>query len=98
MTATTASATELAANRRDIRPGRILTWTLLFIGGLIMVTPLLFMFSTSLKTSGQSLWPSISGTCFSTRATRVPGSSAPAASAGRGRAASASDRLAASAG
>ena len=53
MTATTASATELAANRRDIRPGRILTWTLLFIGGLIMVTPLLFMFSTSLKTSGQ---------------------------------------------
>lgn len=36
-----------------IRPGRILTWTLLFIGGLIMITPLVYMFSTSLKTSGQ---------------------------------------------
>ncbi|MBW7921100.1 MAG: carbohydrate ABC transporter permease [Rubellimicrobium sp.] len=36
-----------------IRPGRILTWTLVFIGGVIMVTPILFMFSTSLKTSGQ---------------------------------------------
>ncbi|QDL94939.1 carbohydrate ABC transporter permease (plasmid) [Paroceanicella profunda] len=36
-----------------IRPGRILAWTVLFIGGLIMITPLLFMFSTSLKTAGQ---------------------------------------------
>ena len=44
---------ELAANRRDIRPGRIIAWTLLFIGGLIMVTPLLYMFSTSLKSAGQ---------------------------------------------
>lgn len=50
---TMASTKELAANRRDIRPGRIITWTLLLIGGLIMITPLLFMFSTSLKTSGQ---------------------------------------------
>lgn len=38
---------------RNLRPGRIVTWTLLFIGGLIMVTPLAFMFSTSLKTAGQ---------------------------------------------
>lgn len=37
----------------NIKPGRIITWTLLFIGGLIMVTPLAFMFSTSLKTSSQ---------------------------------------------
>jgi len=37
----------------NIRPGRIVAWTLLLIGGLIMVTPLLFMFSTSLKTAGQ---------------------------------------------
>ena len=37
----------------SIRPGRIIAWTLLLIGGLIMVTPLLFMFSTSLKTAGQ---------------------------------------------
>jgi multiple sugar transport system permease protein len=49
MTATN-STTELSANRRDIRPGRIVAWTLLLIGGLIMITPLLFMFSTSLKT------------------------------------------------
>ncbi|MDT1062385.1 carbohydrate ABC transporter permease [Paracoccus sp. CPCC 101403] len=36
-----------------IRPGAVLAWTVLFIGGVLMVTPLLFMFSTSLKTSGQ---------------------------------------------
>lgn len=36
-----------------VSPGQIVTWTVLFIGGVIMVTPLLFMFSTSLKTSGQ---------------------------------------------
>ncbi|WP_332711346.1 carbohydrate ABC transporter permease [Pelagibacterium mangrovi] len=51
MTAT--ASTELAANSARIRPGRVIAWTLLFIGGLIMVTPLLYMFSTSLKTSGQ---------------------------------------------
>ncbi|WP_246473008.1 carbohydrate ABC transporter permease [Pelagibacterium limicola] len=44
---------ELAANRRNIRPGRVMVWTLLFIGGVIMVTPLLYMFSTSLKSAGQ---------------------------------------------
>ncbi|MGF9763392.1 carbohydrate ABC transporter permease [Microvirga sp. 0TCS3.31] len=37
----------------NIRPGRILAWTLLFIGGVIMVTPLLFMISTSLKDASQ---------------------------------------------
>ncbi|WP_114943069.1 carbohydrate ABC transporter permease [Microvirga calopogonii] len=36
-----------------IRPGRIVAWTLLFIGGVIMVTPLLFMLSTSLKDASQ---------------------------------------------
>ena len=36
-----------------IRPGAVITWTVLFIGGLLMITPLLFMFSTSLKTAGQ---------------------------------------------
>ena len=36
-----------------IRPGRIVLWTILFIGGLLMITPILFMFSTSLKTAGQ---------------------------------------------
>ncbi|WDR04313.1 carbohydrate ABC transporter permease [Devosia algicola] len=44
---------ELPANRMRIRPGQIITWTLLLLGGLIMVTPLLYMFATSLKTSGQ---------------------------------------------
>lgn len=47
------SGVELAANRKSIRPGRIIAWTILFIGGVIMVTPLLFMFSTSLKSAGQ---------------------------------------------
>ncbi|SEN71443.1 carbohydrate ABC transporter membrane protein 2, CUT1 family [Loktanella fryxellensis] len=36
-----------------IRPGRIVTWTVLSIGGVLMITPILFMFSTSLKTAGQ---------------------------------------------
>jgi multiple sugar transport system permease protein len=47
------SVAELPMNRKAIRPGRIITWTLLLIGGLIMVTPLLYMFSTSLKSSAQ---------------------------------------------
>jgi len=55
MTTLTAprSGVELAANRKSIHPGRVMVWTLLFIGGVIMVTPLLFMFSTSLKSAGQ---------------------------------------------
>ncbi|RXT54599.1 sugar ABC transporter permease [Bosea sp. Tri-44] len=32
-------------------PGRVLVWLLLLAGGLLMLTPLLFMFSTSLKDS-----------------------------------------------
>lgn len=42
-----------ALSHASIRPGRVVAWTLLVIGGLIMVTPLAFMFSTSLKTAGQ---------------------------------------------
>lgn len=53
MSVTAASLSELKANRMAIRPGRIIAWTLLFIGGVVMVSPLLFMFSTSLKTAGQ---------------------------------------------
>ncbi len=30
-------------------PGRIVMWTLLFLGGIVMVTPIVFMISTSLK-------------------------------------------------
>lgn len=44
---------ELRLNKSKIRPGRIIAWTVLFIGGLLMVTPLLYMFSTSLKSAGQ---------------------------------------------
>ncbi|MBP2230920.1 multiple sugar transport system permease protein [Azospirillum agricola] len=35
------------------RPGQVVAWTLLFLGGVVMVTPILFMFSTSLKDSSQ---------------------------------------------
>lgn len=37
----------------QLRPRAIVRWTLLFIGGVLMVTPLLYMFSTSLKTPAQ---------------------------------------------
>ncbi|MBX3530684.1 MAG: carbohydrate ABC transporter permease [Rhizobiaceae bacterium] len=40
-------------NTSGIRPGRIVAWTILLLGGLVMVTPLAFMLSTSLKTAGQ---------------------------------------------
>lgn len=40
-------------HRAGMRPGRIVAWTLLFIGGVIMISPLAFMFSTSLKTADQ---------------------------------------------
>lgn len=55
MTLIDVRAAERAAPLRfsRIRPGAIVRWTILFIGGVIMVTPLLFMFSTSLKTPGQ---------------------------------------------
>lgn len=47
------AASELAMNRKRMRPGRVVAWTLLLIGGLIMITPLFYMFSTSLKSSAQ---------------------------------------------
>ncbi|PRD51770.1 carbohydrate ABC transporter permease [Phyllobacterium myrsinacearum] len=50
---TTALPKPAGLYRANIRPAQILVWTLLLIGGLIMITPLLFMFSTSLKTAGQ---------------------------------------------
>ena len=36
-----------------VRPGRILAFTLLLLGGVVMVTPLLFMLATSLKTGDE---------------------------------------------
>jgi len=49
----TATAQTKSLPFQHLMPGRIITWTLLFIGGLIMITPLAFMFSTSLKTASQ---------------------------------------------
>ena len=40
----------------NINPRRILTWTLIFIGGVIMVTPIIFMISTSLKLVRKSIF------------------------------------------
>jgi multiple sugar transport system permease protein len=49
----TSTAFSQSISMLRIRPGRIVAWTLLFIGGVIMVTPLLFMLSTSLKDASQ---------------------------------------------
>jgi multiple sugar transport system permease protein len=46
-----APAAAGAVRAMRLRPGRIIAWTLLFLGGVVMLTPLLFMFSTSLKYS-----------------------------------------------
>lgn len=35
--------------RLQAYPGRIIAWTLLFLGGIVMMTPLIYMTSTSLK-------------------------------------------------
>ena len=35
--------------RGPANPGRIVVWTLLFLGSIVMVTPFIFMISTSLK-------------------------------------------------
>jgi len=35
------------------RPGRVIAWTLLFVGGIVMITPILFMLSTSMKEGSQ---------------------------------------------
>ena len=45
---TTATATPRFA-LRDIRPGRVIAWTLLFLGGVVMVIPIIYMLLTSLK-------------------------------------------------
>jgi multiple sugar transport system permease protein len=37
--------------RFPARPGRIVLWTVLFLGGIVMVSPIVFMISTSLKYS-----------------------------------------------
>lgn len=51
MTAHSAPAAggDLGQFMRAARPGAVLRWTLLFLGGVVMLTPILFMLSTSLK-------------------------------------------------
>ncbi len=49
----TAAESSRGLSMSRVKPGRIIAWTLLFIGGVIMVTPLLFMLSTSLKDASQ---------------------------------------------
>lgn len=51
MSATTATTSIMPF--ANVRPGRIIAWTLLFIGGLLMITPIVFMFSTSLKPASE---------------------------------------------
>jgi multiple sugar transport system permease protein len=48
-----AATPDRRSPRRSLRPGRIIAWTLLFLGGIVMVTPILFMLSTSLKDASQ---------------------------------------------
>lgn len=42
-----------ALHRPNLRPGRVVAWTLLALGGIAMIMPFLFMISTSLKTPDQ---------------------------------------------
>ena len=42
---------QLIASYSHINPGKIIRWTLLFMGGVVMVMPIVYMLSTSLK------WP-----------------------------------------
>jgi multiple sugar transport system permease protein len=51
--AAVAPAGSATLSMRWPRPGRVIAWTLLFIGGVLMVTPIIFMLSTSLKDSSQ---------------------------------------------
>ena len=37
------------------RPGNVILWSLLFIGGVVMITPIVFMVATSFKT-GQEVY------------------------------------------
>ena len=52
MTATTIASADSPAQRlyrKPIRPGRVVVWTLLMMGGILMVMPFVYMISTSLK-------------------------------------------------
>ncbi len=42
-------ASALAHYRKPVRPGRVVAWTLLMMGGIVMIMPFVYMISTSLK-------------------------------------------------
>ncbi len=48
-----ALAKSVLAKSGRFQPGRIVIWLLLLAGGVLMITPLLFMFSTSLKDASE---------------------------------------------
>jgi multiple sugar transport system permease protein len=48
-----AVSLEHRSPRWFVPPGQIIAWTLLFLGGIVMITPILFMLSTSLKDASQ---------------------------------------------
>jgi len=50
-TSATLEAARAAPYRNRMNPGRIIRWTLLFLGGVVMVMPIVYMLSTSFK------WP-----------------------------------------
>jgi multiple sugar transport system permease protein len=51
--AAAAPAGTATLSMRWPRPGRVIAWTLLFVGGVLMITPIIFMLSTSLKDQSQ---------------------------------------------
>lgn len=53
MTTSTADGAGQSFKFSRIRPGQILIWTLLLLGGFLMIVPILYMFSTSLKSASQ---------------------------------------------
>ena len=47
----TLEITKTTTRFADVDPGKVIRWTLLFLGGVVMIMPIVFMISTSLK------WP-----------------------------------------
>ncbi|MGR3291835.1 MAG: hypothetical protein ACU0C9_11675 [Paracoccaceae bacterium] len=47
----TLDAARPVQHRKQVDPAQIIRWTLLFLGGIVMVMPIVYMLSTSFK------WP-----------------------------------------
>jgi len=48
-----AGTATLRFERRHLEPGRIVTWTCLFLGGVVMILPFVYMLATSLKDNSE---------------------------------------------